>query len=66
MVKHGWSLYLIASIAGNLHLLTQFMSFQGPHLLLVISWILRLKKDCLVFLTIFLNTFQFSRLLNIL
>jgi len=66
MVRHSWLLYLIVSMASNLHLLTQLMSFQGPCCLLVISWILRLKKDHLVFLTIFLNIFQSSRLLDVL
>ena len=47
-VRHGWLLYLITSIASNLHLLTQLISFQGPWLLLAISWILVLKKVCLV------------------
>ena len=65
-VRHGWLLYLIASIAGNLHLLTYLISSQGPRLLFAISWILSLKKDFLVILTKFLNTFQFSRLLVIL
>ena len=64
--KHSQSLYLMASTAGNLRLLTQFMSFQGPHFLLVISWILRSKKVCLVDLTIFLKVFQSSRVLDIL
>ena len=27
ILRHCWSLYLMASIVGNLHLLTQFMSF---------------------------------------
>jgi len=46
--RHGWLSYLMASIAGNLHLLTQFMSSQGPQLLLVTSWILVSKKTLLV------------------
>jgi len=57
MVKYGWLLYLIASMAGNLHLLTQLMSSQGPCFLLAISWILRSKKDCLEDLTVFLKIF---------
>jgi len=57
---------LIASIAGNLCLLTHLISSQGPRLLFAISWILLLKKDLMVILTKFLNTFQFSRLLVIL
>jgi len=56
--RHGWSLYLIISIASRLHLLTQFMRAQSPQPLLVISWIFRLKNACFVFLTIYLNCFQ--------
>ena len=62
ILRHCWSLYLMASIVGNLRLLTQFMSSQGPHFLLAISWILMLKNDHLVVLTLLLNIFQFSRL----
>ena len=62
--RHGWLLYLIASTAGNLCLLTQFMSSQGPQLLLATSWILVSKKALLVVLTIFLNNFQSSRHLD--
>ena len=58
--KQDWPLYLIASTAESLCLLTQFMSSNGSHFLLAISWILRSKKECLVDLTIFLNCFQFS------
>ena len=61
---HCWPLYLIVSIASNFFLLTQFISSHSPCLLLVISWILILKKDCFVDLTLFLKTFQFSQLLN--
>ena len=57
VVRHGWSLYLMALMAGNLCLLTQLMSFQDPCFLLVISWILRSKKDYLVALTVFLKIF---------
>ena len=63
IVKHGWSLYLMVSIAGNLYLLTQLMSFQGHRFLLVISWILRSKKDHLKDLNIFLKIFQSLRVL---
>ena len=66
MVKHGWSLYFMALIAGNFYLLTQFMSSQGPCYLFKISWILRLKKDYLVVLTVFLKIFQSLRLLDVL
>ena len=65
-VRHGWLSYLIALIADSLHLLTQFMSSQGPWLLLAISWILISKKALLVFLTTFLKDFQSSRFLDIL
>ena len=55
--RHSWLSYLIASIAGNFCLLTQFMSSQGLQLLLATSWILILKNDLLVDLTAFLNDF---------
>jgi len=61
--RHGRPLYLMALMAGSLHLLIQFISFQGPQLLLVTSWILASKKSLLMFLTTFLKFFQFSRLL---
>ena len=57
---------MIASIASSLHLLTQLMSFQGPWLLLAISWILMSKKILLVILTAVLKDFQSSRLLDVL
>ena len=63
-VRHGWPLWLIASIAGSFLLLIQFISSHGPWLLFVISWILSSKKDLLTSLTVFLNFFQFSRLLD--
>ena len=62
--RHGWLLYLTALIAGNLCLLTQFMSSQGPCFLFEISWILRLKNWCFVFLTVLQNCFQFSKLFD--
>ena len=62
--KYGWPLYLTVSIAGNLHLLTQFMSFQGLHFLFAISWILRSKNCHFIFLTILWNCFQSSKLLD--
>ena len=62
--KHCWPLYLIVLITGNFFLLTQFMSSHGPHLLLMISWILLSKKDHFVALILFLKTFQFSWLLE--
>ena len=55
---HGWLLYWLASIARIFHLLTQFMSFQGPQFLLAISYIFKSKKLYFVFLTILLNYFQ--------
>ena len=64
--RHCWSLYLMVSMVGNLCLLTQFMSSQGPYFLLVISWILTSKNNCLVVLTLLLNIFQFSRLCVVL
>ena len=64
--RHSYPLYLIALIAGSLCLWTQFISSQGLHFLLEISWILRLKKECLVFLTILLNCFQSSNFLEVL
>ena len=60
----GDPLNLIASIAGSLLFLTQFISSQGPRLLLAISQILLSKNECLVSLTVALNNFQFSRLLD--
>ena len=63
---HGHLLYLIVSIVRSLYLWTQFISSQGPYFLLEISWILRLKKEYLVFLTILLNCFKFSNLLEVL
>ena len=62
--RHGLLLYLIASITGNLYLLTQFISSQGPWLLLATSWILMSKNNLLVDLTILLNSFQSSRFLD--
>ena len=55
--KHGWLLKCIALVARRFLFLTQFMSFQGPHFLLVILSIFPSKKFHFVFLTIFLNLF---------
>ena len=66
ILRHSHLLYLTASITESLHLWTQFISFQGPHFLLEISWILRSKKEHLVFLTVLLNCFQSSNLLEVL
>ena len=65
-VRHGWPSYLMALVVGSLHLLIQFVNSQGPWLLFATSWIFMSKYDLLVFLTTFLNFFQFSRLLDIL
>ena len=59
---HGCPLNWIALIAGSLHFLTQFISSHGPHFLFTILSILLLKKIHLDFLTVFLKSFQFSRL----
>ena len=64
MFKHSWLLYLIASIVRSFHLLIQFISSQGPHLLLAISCILLSKKVCLVILTVFRKDFQSLRFLD--
>ena len=53
-------------MAGSLRLLTLLISSQGPWLLLVISWILRLKNALLVVLTAFLKVFQSSSFLDAL
>jgi len=39
----------MALMADNFHLLTQFISSQGPYFLFKISWILGLEKDCLCY-----------------
>ena len=65
-VRHIWSSNLITSVAGSFLFLTQFISSHGPWLLFAISWILLSKKDCLASLTVFLNDFQFLRLLAVL
>ena len=65
-IMHSCLLNLIALVASNLHLLIQFINSQGLRFLFTTSWIFVSKKDCLVFLTTFLNIFQFSRLLVIL
>ena len=49
-------------IAKSLHFLTQFISFHRPYFLLVISSILLSKKTYFIFLTVFLNFFQSSKL----
>ena len=57
---HGHSLYWMASIAGSLYFLTQLISSHGLPFLLAISWILSLKKECFVLLTVLLKFHQFS------
>ena len=64
--KHGCLLYHKASIAGSFCFLTQFMSFQDIWFFKATSWILSLKNNYFVFLTVFLNTFQLSICLDIL
>ena len=49
-------------IAGSLYFLTQFISFYRSYFSFIISSILSSKKICLDFLTVFLKSFQFSRL----
>ena len=65
-VIHGWSSYLIALVAGSLHLLTQFINSHRLRLLFAISQIFESKKDLLVSFTTFLNVFQFSKILDTL
>ena len=66
ILRHWQLLYLMDSIAGNLYLLTQFISSQDPCFLLAISWILSSKKIHFVDLTVLLNAFQFSKFLVVL
>ena len=61
--KYEEPLCLIVSIAGSFFLLTQFISFHRPCLLLVISWIFRLKNSLFECLTVFQNIFQLLMLL---
>jgi len=65
-IRYSWLSYLMASTAGNLHLLIQLINSHGLWLLFMTSWIFKSKKDLLVFLMTFLNFFQSSRLLVIL
>ena len=58
----GWPLNWINSTARSFCFLTQFISFYRPHFLLVILVILLSKKTHFDFLTVFLNSFQSSRL----
>ena len=48
----------MASMAGNLYFLTQFIRFQGLLFLDAISWIFLSKNDFFVLLTVSLNIFQ--------
>jgi len=66
VVMHRFLLYLMASVAGSLRLLTQFINFHGLQLLLATSWILVSKNVLLVSFTTLLNFFQLSRLLDAL
>ena len=59
---HRHSLYWMASTAGSLHFLTQFISSHRPHFLFVILSIFSSKKEHLDFLTVLLKSFQFSKL----
>ena len=65
-LRYGQPLNLIASGVGSFYLLTQFMSFHGPHFLLAISLILRLKNVLLIPFTVLWKDFQCSRLFNVL
>ena len=56
----GWPLKWIALIARSFLFLTQFINFQDPHFLLVISLIFPSKNSHLALLTVFLNFFQSS------
>ena len=60
ILVQGLPLNWIASIAGSLYFLTQFMSSQDLLFLFVISWIFELNKFHFVFLIVFLNFFQLS------
>jgi len=62
----GYQLYHRASIAESFCFLTQFMSSQGFWFFDIISWILSLKNNHFVFLTVLLNIFQSSNCLDIL
>ena len=64
--RQGEPLNLIASVAGRFCFLVQFINSQGPRLLLAISRILLSKNEHLDSLTVDLNAFQFSRLLDAL
>ena len=55
VVIHGLPLYLMASVVGSLHLLTQFINSHGLWLLFTTSQILESKNDLLVSFTTFLN-----------
>ena len=57
---YGLPLKTIISDARRFFFLTQFMSSQDFLFFKVISWVLLSKNDCLVFLTVFLKSFQFE------
>ena len=66
VVIHGFPSYLMASVVGSLHLLTQFINSHGLWLLLATSRILVSKNVLLVSFMTLLNFFQLSRLLDTL
>ena len=55
---HGQLLYLIASVAGNLHFLTQFIRSYSLLLVNTTSWILLSKKVYLADLIVFIYLIQ--------
>jgi len=57
---YSWLLKYIALVARRFFFLTQFMSSQELHFLLVILLIFLLKNFYFIFLTVFLNLFQSS------
>ena len=65
-LMYGWLLYWIALMARSFHFLIQFISFYGSQFLLAISWIFKLKKLHFILLTVLLNHFQSSILLECL
>jgi len=59
---YEYPLYWMASTAGSLCFLTQFISYHRLHFLFAILSSLSSKKIYLDFLTVLLNSLQFSRL----
>ena len=66
ILRQGRLLYLIASIAGSLCFLTQFIRFHELFFLFEISCIFSLKNSLLVIFTIFSKFFQSSNYLEFL